>query len=76
MEQLVNDAEKYTLVNHVLWGLWGLISGYVNEIDFDYTEYARQRFQQYRLSKSRILCLGDNNFSMTTETDKSTCILD
>ena len=26
VDQLVNLAEKYTLANHLFWGLWGLIS--------------------------------------------------
>ncbi|GMP80007.1 hypothetical protein CsSME_00035278 [Camellia sinensis var. sinensis] len=26
VEQLVDDAEKYTLANHLFWGLWGIIS--------------------------------------------------
>ncbi|KAI9071215.1 hypothetical protein K1719_046832 [Acacia pycnantha] len=55
VEQLMNDAEKYTLANHLFWGLWGLISSYVNKIDFDYKEYARQRFQQYWLKKLTLL---------------------
>ncbi|KAL7208414.1 hypothetical protein ACSBR1_030213 [Camellia fascicularis] len=55
VEQLVDDAEKYTLANHLFWGLWGIISSYVNHIDFDYTEYARQRFQQYWLRKPQLL---------------------
>ncbi|ESW23937.1 hypothetical protein PHAVU_004G089000 [Phaseolus vulgaris] len=55
VEQLLNLAEKYTLANHLFWGLWGLISSYVNTIDFDYKEYARQRFQQYWLKKATLL---------------------
>ncbi|KAF8398197.1 hypothetical protein HHK36_017123 [Tetracentron sinense] len=55
VEQLVQDVEKYTLASHLLWGLWGIISAHVNEIDFDYMEYARQRFQQYWLMKSALL---------------------
>lgn len=51
VEQLVDDVEKYTLANHIFWGLWGIISGHVNKIDFDYMEYARQRFAQYRSRK-------------------------
>ncbi|XP_073021083.1 probable choline kinase 3 isoform X2 [Primulina eburnea] len=47
IEQLVDDVEKYTLANHIFWGLWGIISGYVNHIEFDYMEYARQRLEQY-----------------------------
>ncbi|XP_009336504.2 probable choline kinase 1 isoform X1 [Pyrus x bretschneideri] len=55
VEQLVEITEKYTLANHLFWGLWGIISGHVNKIDFDYTEYARQRFQQYWLRKPALL---------------------
>ncbi|KAJ4850238.1 hypothetical protein Tsubulata_008167 [Turnera subulata] len=55
VEQLIQDAEKYTLANHLFWGLWGIISAYVNNIDFDYKEYARQRFQQYWLNKPKLL---------------------
>nr|XP_011458468.1 PREDICTED: probable choline kinase 1 isoform X1 [Fragaria vesca subsp. vesca]XP_011458469.1 PREDICTED: probable choline kinase 1 isoform X1 [Fragaria vesca subsp. vesca] len=53
--QLVDKVEQYTLANHLFWGLWGIISGYVNKIEFDYMEYARQRFQQYWLRKPALL---------------------
>lgn len=55
VEELVNDVEKYTLANHLFWGLWGIISDHVNKIDFDYKEYARQRFEQYWLRKPLLL---------------------
>lgn len=55
VEQLVHYVEKYTLANHLFWGLWGIISDYVNKIDFDYLEYARQRFHQYWLRKPALL---------------------
>lgn len=55
VERLAVDAEKYTLANHLFWGLWGIISAYVNNIEFDYMDYARQRFQQYWLKKTQIL---------------------
>lgn len=55
VNQLMTAVEKYTLANHLFWGLWGLISSYVNKIDFDYKEYARQRFQQYWLRKPTLL---------------------
>ncbi|CAL5386296.1 unnamed protein product [Camellia sinensis] len=57
VDQLVHDTEKYTLANHLFWGLWGIISAYVNNIEFDYMEYARQRFEQYWLRKPRLLGL-------------------
>ncbi|KAK1351802.1 hypothetical protein POM88_053943 [Heracleum sosnowskyi] len=42
VQRLVDDIEKYTLANHLFWGLWGIISAHVNHIDLDYMEYARQ----------------------------------
>ncbi|XP_020582415.1 probable choline kinase 2 [Phalaenopsis equestris] len=51
LDDLLDSIEKYALVSHLIWGLWGIISEQVNEIDFDYVAYARQRFQQYRLRK-------------------------
>ncbi|XP_022745971.1 probable choline kinase 2 [Durio zibethinus] len=55
VEQLLQDVEKYTLASHLTWGLWGIISEHVNEIDFDYKDYARQRFQQYWMRKPELL---------------------
>ncbi|XP_074264426.1 putative choline kinase 1 isoform X1 [Silene latifolia] len=55
VEDFLQLVEKYSLANHLFWGLWGIISAYVNKIDFDYKEYARQRFQQYWLRKRQLL---------------------
>ncbi|KAL8166892.1 hypothetical protein V2J09_008391 [Rumex salicifolius] len=57
--ELVESAERYSLANHLFWGLWGLISVYINKIEFDYKEYARQRFQQYWLKKPIILGISE-----------------
>lgn len=53
VENLLEDVEKYALASHLLWGLWGIISDHVNDIDFDYMEYARQRFNQFWLRRSK-----------------------
>ncbi|RLN29749.1 putative choline kinase 2 isoform X1 [Panicum miliaceum] len=55
VENLIKSIEKYTLASHLVWGLWGIISEHVNDIDFDYKEYARQRFEQYWLKKTTIV---------------------
>lgn len=55
VDEVIEDVEKYSLANHLFWGLWGIISDYVNHIDFDYIEYARQRFRQYWLRKPQLL---------------------
>uniref|UniRef100_A0ACD5VL46 Uncharacterized protein n=1 Tax=Avena sativa TaxID=4498 RepID=A0ACD5VL46_AVESA len=51
VEILLGSIAKYTLAS-----LWGIVSGHVNKnIDFEYREYARQRFEQYWQTKPRIL---------------------
>ncbi|KAJ8755938.1 hypothetical protein K2173_024483 [Erythroxylum novogranatense] len=55
VEKLLAKVEKYTLASHLFWGLWGIISDRVNEIDFDYMGYAKQRFEQYWLRKPELL---------------------
>ncbi|XP_062175721.1 probable choline kinase 2 isoform X2 [Alnus glutinosa] len=72
VEQLLQDVEKYTLANHLFWGLWGIISEHVNEIDFDYIEYARQRFQQYWSRKPTLL--GSVGASPDSATDGNRAI--
>lgn len=61
VEQLLNDVEKYTLASHLSWFLWGIISGHVNKIDFDYKEYAKQRFQEYLSRKPCLLKSVEND---------------
>ncbi|XP_076960563.1 putative choline kinase 2 [Bidens hawaiensis] len=55
VDKIVEEVDKYTLASHLMWGLWGVISEHVNEIDFDYMEYAKQRFQEYWLQKPKVL---------------------
>lgn len=55
VQYLLHQVEKYTLPCHLFWGIWGLISGHVNKIDFDYKEYATQRFREYWSRKPFVL---------------------
>ncbi|KQK09486.1 probable choline kinase 2 [Brachypodium distachyon] len=55
VQNLLQSIDKYTLASHLVWGLWGIISDHVNDIDFDYKEYARQRFEQYWQKKPVVL---------------------
>ncbi|KAG6523805.1 probable choline kinase 2 [Zingiber officinale] len=52
VENLLFSIDKYALASHLIWGLWGIISDRVNDIEFDYMEYARQRFRQFWSTKS------------------------
>ncbi|PHT55483.1 putative choline kinase 3 [Capsicum baccatum] len=56
VEQLADDAEKYTLASHLIYGLWGIISvtNAKNDDSFDYVKHARQRFEQYQLRRFKL----------------------
>uniref|UniRef100_A0A0D6R8Q4 Choline kinase N-terminal domain-containing protein n=1 Tax=Araucaria cunninghamii TaxID=56994 RepID=A0A0D6R8Q4_ARACU len=47
VEKLIKDIDHYVLASHIHWGLWGILSANVAEIDFDYLGYARERFKLY-----------------------------
>ncbi|XP_076943318.1 putative choline kinase 3 [Bidens hawaiensis] len=55
VDRLIDEVEKFTLASHLNGGLWGIISGYVSNIDFNYIEYAKQRFSQYWLKKPQVV---------------------
>ncbi|MCO5600887.1 hypothetical protein L7F22_055004 [Adiantum nelumboides] len=54
-EEFLEEIESYALVSHLHWALWGILSATFSDIDFDYLEYARQRFQCYFCSKCCLL---------------------
>jgi len=47
VENLMKDIDHYVLASHIHWGLWGILSANVAEINFDYLGYARERFKLY-----------------------------
>eukprot|EP00249_Psilotum_nudum_P013725 c24477_g1_i2 orf=287-1393(-) len=55
VEELVKDTDRYSLASHLHWGLWGILSASFSDIDFDYIEYARQRFKLYYRFKFLVL---------------------
>lgn len=58
-KELLEEVEIYTLASHIHWGLWGMLSATFSEIEFDYLEYARQRFHLYSCKKP-LLHLGNS----------------
>ncbi|KAL1923063.1 uncharacterized protein VTP21DRAFT_9439 [Calcarisporiella thermophila] len=48
LEKLADEANKWAVVSHLLWGLWGLVQAAQSEIDFDYFSYALQRLEIFR----------------------------
>lgn len=54
IEILLGSVEKFTLVSHLLWGMWALIQAEHSSIDFDFLGYASIRLNQYFVRKKKI----------------------
>ena len=64
------DGERYQVHENFFFFflVWCLdLQAYVNNIDFDYMEYARQRFQQYWLKKPKILDISVDSLCETND---------
>ncbi|TKY68402.1 choline kinase 2 [Spatholobus suberectus] len=71
VDQLLDEVEKYALANHLLWGVWGIISEHVNKIDFDYKEYAKQRFHEYWSRKTSLLSSHGSSYDNVNNRDQA-----
>ncbi|KAG5459469.1 MAG: kinase-like domain-containing protein, partial [Olpidium bornovanus] len=45
---LLGEVRLFVPASHLWWALWGLVQATQSEIDFDYLEYAAQRFELFR----------------------------
>ncbi|OZJ02376.1 hypothetical protein BZG36_04442 [Bifiguratus adelaidae] len=48
IESLYHEVNEFALASHFYWGLWALVQADHSDIDFDYIDYARLRFEEYR----------------------------
>jgi len=48
VHQMYREANKYTLVSHSFWGVWGLIEAVHSDVDFDYLDYSKSRFNLFK----------------------------
>ncbi|KAJ8388619.1 hypothetical protein AAFF_G00131840 [Aldrovandia affinis] len=46
-EEMILEANRYTLAAHFLWGLWSIIQAKISKIEFGYMDYAQCRFDAY-----------------------------
>ncbi|KAJ2575367.1 hypothetical protein GGH19_003062 [Coemansia sp. RSA 1807] len=53
--ELFEEVRVFELASHYYWGVWALVQASISEIDFDYMEYARMRFDQYFKVKHQLL---------------------
>lgn len=44
-------------LSHFYWGVWALIQSFISDIDFDFLQYAIERFEQYYKVRDEYLAL-------------------
>jgi ethanolamine kinase len=47
LEALYEESNKFALLSHIFWGCWALVQAHVSNIDFDYMQYAGDRFSAF-----------------------------
>ncbi|KAG0370839.1 kinase-like domain-containing protein [Gamsiella multidivaricata] len=57
LDSMYKEVNKFALTSHIMWGLWGLIQATQSEIEFDYVEYAMQRFSEFRRRRDEFMNL-------------------
>ncbi|KAJ2908937.1 hypothetical protein GGI21_002385 [Coemansia aciculifera] len=55
LEDMYREVNLFQLASHFYWGIWALVQASISDIDFDYMDYARLRFDQYFKVKSQVL---------------------
>lgn len=49
------ESNKFTLVSHLYWGIWGLVQTKVSDIDYDFFHYALRRLRMYQRTKPHLI---------------------
>ncbi|KAG0318347.1 hypothetical protein BGZ99_005726 [Dissophora globulifera] len=57
LDSMFKEVNKFALISHIMWGLWGLIQASQSEIDFDYFEYSLQRLSEFRRRREEFMSL-------------------
>lgn len=55
--KLYADVNKFALIAHLFWGLWAHNQAEHSEINYDFIDFARMRFNEYFAKKHKFLTL-------------------
>ena len=61
-EHLYHEANQWSLVSHLLWGVWGLLQATHSSIDFDFIEYSNKRLGFYFDNRDAFVASGSEAF--------------
>eukprot|EP00090_Calanus_glacialis_P046093 TRINITY_DN8881_c0_g1_i1.p1 TRINITY_DN8881_c0_g1~~TRINITY_DN8881_c0_g1_i1.p1 ORF type:complete len:350 (-),score=156.31 TRINITY_DN8881_c0_g1_i1:126-1142(-) len=59
VEVVYNMVQQFMLCAHLLWAVWAVIQAENSDIDFDFVDYALQRFREYNRWKEVLGMVGE-----------------
>ena len=57
VDNLYKEVNFFALASHLWWGIWAIIQALNSDIDFDFGDYSRLRFEEYLKQKDIFLAL-------------------
>lgn len=57
VNRLYVQVNQFALSAHYLWAIWGLIQAEHSKIDFDFVQFAENRYNEYLARKTHFLSL-------------------
>jgi choline/ethanolamine kinase len=54
VDKLREEVKEFVLASHLHWVLWGLLSAKLQDVEFDFMGYSKQRFSLYKELKRQI----------------------
>ncbi|EAL70370.1 hypothetical protein ACTFIW_005219 [Dictyostelium discoideum] len=58
LEKLYIESNQFSLASHLYWGFWAIVQAMNSQIDFDYLEYGKARFDRYYETRDQFLNLN------------------
>lgn len=55
-----NRVTFFSVIGHLIWGLWSIVNATVSQIPFGYWEYAEERLTAYMETKAALTSVTDS----------------
>jgi len=55
INSIMDEVDRFVAGSHFMWGIWALVQAEHSDIEFDYLEYGRKRFEFYQSHKAELL---------------------
>ncbi|XP_011297653.1 choline/ethanolamine kinase isoform X2 [Fopius arisanus] len=57
-EKLMDEVKVFTIISHLVWGLWSIVNARHSQIPFGYWDFADARLKAYQYLKEKMIVSG------------------